>query len=119
MTDPAEIRAEGRRLLHVQRASNPFDGAEPYWEFRDFVVDHADVLLADPAPVGLTEDTQRFPDGYPEDPVLGPYEDAPSVDPVKANHVCGLRCGGRYHMDEQYNREWFDSTPSVDPEEGT
>ena len=60
MTDPAEIRADGRRLLaDLAAARETIDGdrvedAKEAWV--NFTYQHHDVLLADPAPVGLTED---------------------------------------------------------------
>ena len=57
MTDPAEIRAEGRRLLlSLEAASMVGQRAAIRRDMSFFLIDHADVLLADPAPVGLTED---------------------------------------------------------------
>ncbi len=51
MTDltPAEVRAEGRRLLDATRTSGGWDaGYAALRAFRQFVDAHADVLLADP-----------------------------------------------------------------------
>ena len=65
MTAPAEIRAEGRRLRLEQegpRLAEAGGAVIPGSSFKatkrlvDYLYDHADVLLADPAPVGLTED---------------------------------------------------------------
>ena len=50
----AEIRAEGRRLL----AAAGRGGHSELTDLEVFMVDNAVVLLADPAPVGLTEDEQ-------------------------------------------------------------
>ena len=64
MTDLAEIRAEGRRLVAEYRRVT--ESPREYYErvaagsrWAKWVQLHADVLLADPAPVGLTEDRYR------------------------------------------------------------
>ena len=51
MTDPAEIRAEGRQMVADEDTS--------VVELGMWLVDYADVLLADPAPVGLPEAEAR------------------------------------------------------------
>ncbi len=54
MTDAAAIRAEGRRLVAKVQRENSTVGDFDRWE--DFCRDHADALLADPAPEGLSEE---------------------------------------------------------------
>ena len=60
MTDLAEVRAEGRRLVAEYRRVT--ESPREYYErlaagsrWAKWVLLHADVLLADPAPVGLTD----------------------------------------------------------------
>ena len=62
MTDPAEIRAEGRRLREALWWTEPDseEGRTATALWSEWLEEHADVLLADPAPVGLTEKELRL-----------------------------------------------------------
>ena len=62
MTDPAEIRAEGRRLREALWWTEPDseEGRTATAAWSEWLEEHADVLLADPAPVGLTEKELRL-----------------------------------------------------------
>lgn len=62
MSDPAGIRADGRRLREALWWTEPDseEGRTATALWSEWLEEHADVLLADPAPVGLTEKELRM-----------------------------------------------------------
>ena len=113
MTYPAEIRAEGRRLREALWWTEPDseEGRTATAAWSEWLEEHADVLLADPAPVGLTASVPLIGTG------AGEVETAPA--------------GDRERVPEGWRVEWTQAShesfamprlvpvsASVDPEEG-
>lgn len=133
----AEIRAEGRRLAEAI-------GPEAYDRYIDYLYDNADVLLADPAPVGLTEkelrlvsDARELAPPNPDYPIpwdryllarlvaiidrlsAAPVDDLEAyIDLALIRWVPGDDAGLARHIAESIHPRLVPVSPSVDPEEG-
>ena len=133
MTDPAEIRAEGRRLLAEYRRVT--ESPREYYErmaagsrWAKWVQLHADVLLADPVFVGLTEAAAPTPLSDAERTVM---EGVMKGDSTRITHTEALLALALHRLSaapvddrEARWRRFHPSevgavpvSPSVDPEE--